>query len=254
MEKPNSVTIKGTREGVMVQVSPEPQYQVKELLTHLQEKIHEDSSFFKNAELVLDLGMRPFQENEFRSLRALLDSSGVRLKGILSDNPITKLLAKGEGITLLGDRSIMNSRVRVDHPVKTQRLKAQEENKPVSRPEKRPLHKLPALFVRKTLRNGQKVHFAGDITIVGDVNPGAEVLASGNIAVFGALRGVAHAGAEGERTAVVIALALNPTQLRIADCIARAPEKHAGNPGFPELARITDSAIMVEPYKSQKIC
>ncbi len=247
MEQTNGVTVKGTQEGLMVQVSSDSP--VEQVLSNLKEKFTGDAQFFQNAELVLDLGMRPLQEDEFRALREVFDSSGIRLKGILSDNPITKLLAQGEGITLLGDRSIMSSRVRVDHPVKQQRLRAQDEMKSHLRQERQGLKKEPALFVHKTVRAGQKVHFHGDITVLGDVNPGAEVVAVGNIAVFGALRGVAHAGAEGKSDAVVVAIDLKPTQLRISDCIARAPEKSKDEVGFAELARIQEGKIVIERYE-----
>ena len=78
------------------------------------------------------------------------------------------------------------------------------------------------LFVERTLRSGKSVQFDGHVVVLGDVNPGAEIIASGNIAVLGSLRGVAHAGATGERKASVSAYHLAPTQLRIADLVTRA--------------------------------
>lgn len=237
------VTVKGTKEGLMVLVSPEPP--LEEVLSSLKEKFSSESSFFQDAELILDLGLRPFQEKEFQTLRALFDASGIRLKGILSDNPITKLMAQEEGIVLLGDRSILSSRVRVSHPVR--QLK-EEAHRPRPEPERTSARGSSAVFLRKTLRAGQRVHFVGDITILGDVNPGAEVVAGGSIVVFGALRGLAHAGAEGRRDAVVVALELRPTQVRIADCVARPPETAHATQAFPELARIHDNRIVIDRY------
>lgn len=242
-----AVTVKGTQDGLMVHVAPEAS--MEELLAQLKEKFQGEAQFFQEAEFVLDLGMRPFQESEFRTLRELLDSSGVRIKGILSDNPITKLMAQGEGIALVGNRSIISSRTRVDHPVKTQRLKDIEAEPVVYERHPRRTGPGSALFIKKTVRAGQKIHFAGDITVMGDVNPGAEIVATGNIAVFGALRGVAHAGAEGDGSAIVLALELVPTQLRIADCIARAPERKHAAVNFPELARVREGQITIEPYE-----
>src|SRR5258708_23969795 len=120
MEQANGVTVRGTREGLTIQVSSETS--VPQILSDLSEKFRDEADFFQNAELVLDLGSHPFQEEEFQSLQDILEASGIRIKGILSDSPITKLLAQGGGLTLLGDRSIMSSRVRVDHPVKTEQL------------------------------------------------------------------------------------------------------------------------------------
>jgi septum formation inhibitor MinC len=84
------------------------------------------------------------------------------------------------------------------------------------------------LYHRGTLRGGQALHNLGNIVVVGDVNPGAELIASGDIVVVGALRGVAHAGAQGDRTARVIALEFAPTQLRIATVIGADAEASAG--------------------------
>jgi septum site-determining protein MinC len=102
------------------------------------------------------------------------------------------------------------------------------------------------LYHRGTLRGGQALHNLGNLVVIGDVNPGAELVASGDIVVFGALRGVAHAGAQGDRAARVIALELAPTQLRIATLIATSD---AGTkPRGPEHASIHDERIVVVPF------
>lgn len=76
----------------------------------------------------------------------------------------------------------------------------------------------PTLYLRKTLRGGQKVVFAGNVVLLGDLNPGAAIEADGDIIVMGQLRGSVHAGAEGDRSSTVITSSLRATQLRIADC------------------------------------
>ena len=70
------------------------------------------------------------------------------------------------------------------------------------------------ILVQRTLRSGQSIRYGGNVVIIGDVNPGAEVTATGNIMVMGALRGVVHAGAGGDEKAVIMAFRLEPTQLR----------------------------------------
>jgi septum site-determining protein MinC len=102
------------------------------------------------------------------------------------------------------------------------------------------------LYHRGTLRGGQALHNLGNLVVVGDVNPGAELVASGDIVVFGALRGVAHAGAQGDRSARVIALELAPTQLRIATVIATS--ESGARPLGPEHASIVDDRIVVVPF------
>lgn len=102
------------------------------------------------------------------------------------------------------------------------------------------------LYHRGTLRGGQALHNLGNLVVIGDVNPGAELVASGDIVVFGALRGVAHAGAQGDRAARVIALELAATQLRIATAIASGDigTKARG----PEHASIVGDRIVVVPF------
>jgi septum site-determining protein MinC len=110
------------------------------------------------------------------------------------------------------------------------------------------------VLVRHTLRSGRSVRHAGHVIIIGDVNPGAEVVAGGDIVVWGRLRGVAHAGApgsstEGDNGAVVCALDLSPTQLRIAEHIATSPARK-GEPK-PEMARIKNGQIVAERWSAK---
>lgn len=105
-----------------------------------------------------------------------------------------------------------------------------------------------ALLVRGTLRSGQVVEHEGNVVVLGDLNPGAMVRSTGDVIVLGHLRGVVHAGANGNRNAQVWALRLEPTQLRIADLIARSPDDERG-PDGPEIARIVDGWIQVEAYE-----
>jgi len=106
-----------------------------------------------------------------------------------------------------------------------------------------------ALYVQKNLRSGQSIRFPGNVIIKGDVNPGAEVVAGGNIVVLGSLRGVAHAGAEGDEKATITAFYLRPTQLRIAGQIARPPDGDDGGRGIPELARMRNGKLIIERIK-----
>ncbi|GAA5416172.1 septum site-determining protein MinC [Paraliobacillus ryukyuensis] len=78
--------------------------------------------------------------------------------------------------------------------------------------------------ITKMIRSGQSIEITGDVLLVGDVNPGGKLTATGNIFVLGHLRGIAHAGSFGNRNAVVAASYMQPMQLRIADYISRSPD------------------------------
>jgi septum site-determining protein MinC len=100
------------------------------------------------------------------------------------------------------------------------------------------------LYMEMTIRSGVEIRHPGTVIILGDVNPGGIVVADGDILVWGRLRGVAHAGANGNSECLIMALQMEPTQLRIADAVARAPEKppkqfHA------EVAHVTSGVIRI---------
>ncbi len=104
----------------------------------------------------------------------------------------------------------------------------------------------PCLFHSGTVRSGQNIASDGHLVVLGDVNPGAEVSANGNVIVLGALRGLVHAGAGGDRNALVIALGLSPTQIRIADIITRAPDDNPAVVFEPEIACVRDNKIYID--------
>lgn len=88
----------------------------------------------------------------------------------------------------------------------------------------RETEKLPTLYIQRTLRSGQSISSDGNIVIIGDANPGSEIIAKGDITVWGILGGIAHAGSAGNNFARIRALKMNAIQLRIADVFARRPD------------------------------
>lgn len=79
-------------------------------------------------------------------------------------------------------------------------------------------------ILTRTIRSGQEVEITGDLLLIGDVNPGGTVKATGNIFIMGSLQGIAHAGYQGNRQAVIMASYMNPVQLRIAELYSRSPD------------------------------
>jgi septum site-determining protein MinC len=124
---------------------------------------------------------------------------------------------------------------------------------------------LPTQVIRGTLRSGRFIEFAGNLLVLGDVNTGAEVRAKGDIVIWGELKGLAHAGFKGSRTAEIRALGMDAVQLRIADIIARRPDRVSAQPAgewlpsrtaegayFPEVARVIEKEIQIFTTKRQK--
>jgi len=100
----------------------------------------------------------------------------------------------------------------------------------------------------KTLRGGQAVETEGSVIVFGNVNPGAQITAGGSVDIRGTCRGVVHAGAAGDSTAFIIADHLMPTQIRIANYVARSPDEPEDS-GKAERAYVRDGQIVIEPIE-----
>jgi len=107
-------------------------------------------------------------------------------------------------------------------------------------------------FINTTVRSGQVIEYDGNVVIIGDVNPGALIKAKGNIIVLGSLKGVAHAGIDGNQNAIVAAYDLQPMQLRIGAVISRKPDDNTAISRMPEIARISNGEVIIEPYLPRK--
>ncbi len=104
----------------------------------------------------------------------------------------------------------------------------------------------PALYLDHAVRSGVEIRHPGTVVLVGDVNPGGCIVADGDIVVWGRLRGVAHAGAQGNSQRLIMALQMAATQLRIASLVARAPANVAF---YPEVACVQGDAIVLHPAR-----
>lgn len=226
MSKSNSlVDIKGIRDGLLVKLGDAPW---PELQAALVSAIDERQAFFKGARLALDVGGQVLRVAELAPLRELLSERSIFLWAVLSESSISEQTAQNLGLA-----------TRISKP-------RQEETHPAPPPGADEA----ALWLPHTLRSGARVEYPGHVVVMGDVNPGAEIAAGGSIVVWGRLRGVVHAGAQGETGAQVCALELAPTQLRIAGEIAVSP-KRKGKPKLqPEIARLQDGTIVAEPWQA----
>ncbi len=215
------IQIKGLRDGLLVTLGDAPWAELQDLLIR---HIDEQPAFFQGARLVLDVGTHALRVAELSSLRDLLSERGLALWAVLSESPLTEQTAQNLGLA-----------TRLSKP----------------RPAEPPPAELPpenmALWVRQTIRSGMRIEFPGPVVVFGDVNPGGEVIAGGSVIVWGRLRGVVHAGAAGDEQAVVCALELAPTQLRIAGEIAVSPQKKSDS--GPEVACLKEGRLVAEPWQ-----
>lgn len=221
-ETPPAIQIKGIGDSLLVTLGSGTW---PELQTALIGAIDERPAFFRGARLVLDVDGQALHVAELSALRDILSERGLSLWAVLSESPLTEQTAQNLGLA-----------TRLSKPGRAE----------VHETEKAPAN--AALWIQQTVRSGQKIAYEGNVVVVGDVNPGAEILAGGSVVVWGRLRGVVHAGAQGDEQAIVCALELSPTQLRIAGEIAISPARK-GKPR-PEVARLKNGRLEAEPWQS----
>jgi septum site-determining protein MinC len=209
------IQIKATRRGFTL--VPDPAASFDAVVAYLEQRLKEAGDFFQHAEMTLDLRESPLRTDEISRLHGLLvDKGRVRLVEVKLE----------ENLNLVMDR-----------PPERRTLPPRVEPAPA------PVDS--ALIIRNTCRSGTRIVSESDCVILGDVNPGAEVIAMGDIIIFGNLRGVAHAGAAGDRSARIWALSIEPSQIRIADIVAVPPRGNKPTPKRFEIAEIQDNLIEV---------
>ena len=245
-----------------------------ELRAHLNER----PDFYRGSHAVANLGTLEPGAPELAAFRDMLAEFGITLDGVsgvdslagelaalqlayLGAAPVAEVSAlpaqpSGARSEALGRSPLARGRFRrrpgrpraapPRRPRRRRRAARPASPRPASSFRPRPAAApsgVSTLYHRGTLRGGQALHNMGNIVLIGDLNPGAELIASGDIVVVGALRGTAHAGAQGDRSARVIAIDFAPTQLRIATVIGADAIGISG----PQQAVIEGDRIAVAP-------
>jgi septum site-determining protein MinC len=209
------IQIKATKDGFTL--VPDPEASFDALLSFMEQKLMESQDFFYRAQMTLDLRARPLNTDEIAILNSFLtERARVKLIEVkLADN-----------LCFVLDRPPSPARSQPREVVTVA-----DEDAP--------------LIVRNTCRSGTRIECQSDCIILGDVNPGAEIVAVGDVIVFGNLRGIAHAGASGDRSARIWALSIEPSQIRIADLVALAPRSDRHVPKRFEIAEVQQDLIEV---------
>jgi septum site-determining protein MinC len=218
------IMVKGIREGLLIALE---EGEWEEVLPSLVEHLDAQPDFFRGARAILRLGARSLFAADVAHLRSLLADRGIVLQTVLSESESTMNAARS-----LGMETAMRTPPAEEIPLDTE------------------LSGADAVVVRQTLRSGNRIDFTGSVLVLGDVNPGAEILAGGSVVVWGRLKGTVHAGAEGDESAVVCALDLSPMQLRIAGHIATSPPRKGAS--RPETALLRDGQLVAEPWNPKE--
>lgn len=196
----------------------------------LLQRVDAQNAFFKGARLVVDVAERELKAADMGKFRDLLSERGVSLWGVLSTSVATQETARRLGMA-------------------TQLPGTKPERRISERRSAEPQAQGEAILIRKTLRSGMRIEHNGHVTVIGDVNPGAEIIAGGDVVIWGRLRGGVSAGVETNSDAVVCAMELEPTHLRIADKIANVPARRRGEKRGPEVASIHNNEVIIRIWK-----
>jgi septum site-determining protein MinC len=223
----SKVQIKGIRDGLLITLGSGSW---EEMHSVLIEQIEKQAEFLQGARLALDVGEMTLKAADLGQLSREISDRGLTLWAILSESPTTEHSAQVFG---LATRLPQHGAARIKNSSGGD--SADGEN---------------AVLVRGTLRSGYSIQHPGNVIVIGDVNPGAQVIARGDVVIWGKLRGMVHAGAEGDEKSVVCALDLSPTQLRIAGEIAVTP-KRRGKPQ-PEMARLENGQVIAEVWDPKR--
>ena len=230
------IAIKGTRNGLLLTLEPGTPF--GELLNALAERLAREHSFFRGASLAVDTTQRRLRVSERTQLEALLAHYQMSIA------PVSALPA-----AQVPDASVQSVALTRDLGLGETWLASASE--PATVTGEQTLRDLresdDTLFLRRTVRSGQAIHHASNVVVLGDVNPGAEIVAGKDIIVWGVLRGMVHAGYPDNEGAVVCSLLLAPVQLRIAHLLSRPPEGLDVQPR-PEVATIRNGQIVVEAW------
>ncbi|EHG24983.1 septum site-determining protein MinC [Selenomonas noxia] len=214
------IKIKGENDGLMLEFPPDLSF--LEIVEELSRKLDSGSGFFLRGTLVR-VPRNRFSKEELAELQELFRTHGLICR---LEKPVP-----------------MRSASPVPPSPKPAAASVSPQEAMQDAPE---LQRM--LVIDKTLRGGQAVETEGSVIVFGNVNPGAQITAGGSVDIRGTCRGLVHAGAAGDSTAFIIADHLMPTQIRIANYVARSPDEPEDF-GKAERAYVKDGQIVIEPIE-----
>lgn len=218
------VVIKSSKNGINLVLDSKLPFD--ELLEEIKKKFIDSEKFFKDAHIAISFEGRALSQAE--------------------QFEIIEMIQQYTSITII---CILDHDELMDEVMKRRIGAYQEEHSPQT-----------GQFYKGTLRSGQQIESQTSLIVLGDVNPGAKVIAKGNIVVLGALKGIAYAGADGDSGCFVAALEMDPVQIKIGDHIGRSADKKEPTKGFrrkakiesavPQIATVYEQQILIEPISS----
>ena len=211
--KDERIQIKGNKDGVNIIIDMEKFVSFDDMLEVLVSSLLKNKGFYKNSILKITSNLKHIENSEIIRLKEELFQK-IDIKDCIFDD-INKVTEKDSA-------KIFNG-----------------------------INEGKTKFIKKTIRGGQSVDYPGNIIIIGDINSGAEVSAGGNIIVLGSIKGHVRAGTGGNKKSIIAAFFMQPELMQISDILTISPDDGL-KPSYPEVAKIKDGYIVVEPYLPNK--
>lgn len=208
--KKTPVVIKGSKSGIRIILDADLSFE--ELLKHVEKKFSDSSDFLGNAQVAVSFEGRDVTEEEESILLACIT-----------------------------ENSKLDVVCIVDNDKKREEYFSRSLNERLMQ-----MHINTGQFFKGNLRSGQVMEFETSIIVLGDVNAGAQVVSTGNVIILGALNGTVYAGASGSENSFVVAMKMNPMQIRIGDVIARCSDDRSEVQNEPQIAYLDEGVIYVD--------
>jgi septum site-determining protein MinC len=217
----------------------------QDLLEQLQQKITAQSESLEPQTFIyLQAGDRLLDVRQIQEISEILETQKLILHSVSTSRRQTAIASVTAGLSVAQEHkslTLFNSQLN-------SQLSSQISSEENAIPQDDPL------YVKMTVRSGIEIRHNGSVIIFGDVNAGGEVIATGDILIWGKLKGVAHAGAKGNSSAIVMALHLEATQVRIADFVARVDSPTTNfSPEIAHVSRTGTPTICITPAASFSI-
>ncbi len=224
-----SITFKGREDGLEIHLDEKITYPV--LREELMEKLKKNQGFFKDADtrvVIRGKKLSGAQQNELKRVFAM-------------DYGIRSVMYGDEA-----DLAMKEAELKIEKPKAAKRPAVRDEYTDEVELVSNAYFDAQSIFINNTIRSGQRIECEGDVVVIGDVNPGGEVIAGGSIAVFGRLRGLAHAGCSGRKDVCIAALNMCPKQLRLSGRVVTFPEERE-EVNDAEVAELKDGKVVIRP-------
>ena len=211
------VVIKGNNSGISIVLDDALPF--PEILEEVEKKFKESSNFLGEAQVAVSFdGRKLTEEQEAILLECIKENSKLQVVCLIDED---------------------KQREELFNQTLNEKLMAMNANS--------------GQFFKGNLRSGQVMEYETCVVILGDITVGAHVVSTGNVIVLGSLYGTVYAGAAGKENAFIVALKMNPMQIRISDVIARSSDEKQETPAEPQIAYLQDGAIYIDTLSRQTL-